>query len=81
MTEQMIIRIDPELKNRFSTLAKAEGKNASEVVRELIEEYVADRDIGAYIDDLWSRIGSRLKARKVGARKIREAVKKARTKK
>ena len=57
MTTQMIVRIDPELKNKVNSLAKAEGKSISEVVRELLEEYVKDRDIGLYIDDLWQRIG------------------------
>ncbi|MGD9070151.1 MAG: ribbon-helix-helix protein, CopG family, partial [Desulfobacterales bacterium] len=56
----MIVRINPELKNKVSTLAKAEGKSISEVVRELLEEYVKNRDIGLYIDDLWQRIGDKL---------------------
>ena len=78
MTEQMIIRIDPKLKSRISALAKAEGKNVSQVVRELIEDYVRTRDIGPYIDDLWNRIGGKLKSRKIGAREIKKAIKKAR---
>ena len=78
MTEQMIIRIDRELKSRISALAKAEGKNVSQVVRELIEDYVRTRDIGPYIDDLWNRIGGKLKTRKIGAREIRQAIRKVR---
>ncbi len=58
MTTQMIVRIDPILKNKVSDFAKAEGKNVSEIVRELLESYVKNRDIGSYIDDLWSRIGT-----------------------
>jgi predicted DNA-binding protein len=55
MPTQMIVRIDPELKTKVNNLAKAEGKSISEVVRELLEDYVKDRDIGLYIDDLWKR--------------------------
>jgi len=31
MTTQMIVRIDPSLKNKVSDFAKAEGKNVSEM--------------------------------------------------
>lgn len=33
MTSRMIIRIDPELKKRFSTLAKTERKPAKDLIR------------------------------------------------
>ena len=54
MSTQMIIRVEPVLKDKVNVLAKAEGKTTSEVVRELLEEYVRERDMGAYIDDLWN---------------------------
>ena len=63
MATQMIVRVNPELKNKVNNLAKAEGKNISEVVRELLEDYVRDHDIGFYIDDLWERVGVKLKSR------------------
>ena len=81
MTTQMIVRIDPELKNKVNNLAKAEGKSVSEVVRELLEEYVKNRDIGLYIDDLWQRIGDKLKSRKVGPRKIQGVIQEVRSNK
>jgi len=56
----MIVRIDPELKLKVNNIAKIEGKNFSEVVRELLEDYVKSRDINSYIDDLWGRIGGKL---------------------
>jgi predicted DNA-binding protein len=56
MQSQMMVRIDPELKAKVNTIAKSEGKSISEVVRELLEDYVRDRDIGLYIDDLWKDI-------------------------
>jgi len=63
MATQMLIRMDPELKNKITRLARAEGKNTSEKVRELIEDYVKEHDISSYVDDLWSRIGKKLRSR------------------
>ena len=81
MTTQMIVRIKPELKNKVNSLAKAEGKSVSEVVRELLEDYVKNRDISFYIDDLWQRIGDKLVSHKVGPKEIQNAIKEVRAKK
>ena len=81
MTTQMIVRINPELKNKVNSLAKAEGKSVSEVVRELLEDYVKDRDIGLYVDDLWQRIGDKLISRKIGPKEIQRAIQDVRAKK
>ena len=81
MSTQMIVRINPELKNKVHRLAKAEGKSVSEVVRELLEDYVKNRDIGLYIDDLWQRIGDKLVSRKVGSKEIKRAIQEVRTQK
>ena len=80
MTTQMIVRIDPELKNKVNSIAKTEGKSVSAVVRELLEDYVKNRDIGLYIDDLWQRIGDKLISRKVGTKEIQSAIKEVRSK-
>jgi predicted transcriptional regulator len=80
MTTQMIVRIDPELKNKVNSIAKAEGKSVSAVVRELLEDYVKNRDIGLYIDDLWQRIGDKLISRKIGTKEIQSAIKEVRAK-
>jgi hypothetical protein len=77
----MIVRIDPELKTKVNNLAKTEGKNISEVVRELLEDYVKDRDIGLYIDDLWKRIGTKLESRGFGPQDISRIIQEVRTKK
>jgi len=63
-----------------NTLAKAEGKSVSEVVRELLDGYVKNRDISSYIDDLWDRVGSSLKSRGVRRSDIQRAIKDARIK-
>jgi predicted DNA-binding protein len=81
MSTQMIVRIDPELKTKVNNLAKTEGKNISEVVRELLEDYVKDRDIGLYIDDLWKRIGTKLESRGFGPKDIGRIIQEVRTKK
>ncbi len=81
MSTQMIVRINPELKNKVNSLAKAEGKSVSEVVRELLEDYVKNRDIGLYIDDLWQRIGDKLVSRKIGPQEIQRAIREVRAKK
>ena len=60
MATQMIIRIEPNLKEKVSRLARSEGKNLSELVRELLENYTKERDMGHYIDNLWDSIGKKL---------------------
>ena len=81
MTTQMIVRIDPTLKKKVSDFAKAEGKNVSEIVRELLESYVKNRDIGSYIDDLWSRIGTKIKKQGLGPDDIDSIIQKVRAEK
>jgi predicted DNA-binding protein len=80
MTTQMIIRVESSLKNKVSQLAKAEGKNLSELVRELLEKYTKERDMGAYIDNLWDRIGQNLSQKNISEADIDEAIKQARSK-
>ena len=74
MSTQMIIRIEPQLKDKVARLARAEGKTTSEVVRELLEDYVASRDIAASIDGLWERIGNRLAREDVTSEVVAEAI-------
>ena len=78
MTTQMIVRVDPEMKERLNKLARGEGKTTSQLVRELIEDYIKERDIGVYIDDLWGRIGGKLKSKGIRQRDINRAIKEAR---
>lgn len=78
MTTQMSIRLDSEVKSKITGLARIEGKRASQVVRELIENYIRDRDIGAYVDDLWSRAGEKLTSRGVGLEDIERTIREVR---
>ncbi len=75
MTNQMIIRIDPAVKDKLNKLARTEGKTTSQMVRELLEDYIKERDISAYVDDLWDRIGGKLRSKKVRLRDINSAIK------
>ncbi len=80
MTTQMIVRLDSRLKAEVDKLAKAEGKTVSEVVRKLLQDYVQDRDIGAYIDDLWDRIGNKLAAKRVRPSDVAKIIREVRAK-
>lgn len=74
MVTQLLIKVDPAMKDRLAKLARNEGKSASQIVRELIESYVRERDVGAYIDGLWQRIGGKLESKDVKARDVKTAV-------
>jgi len=79
MATQMIIRLDPFLKEKVSNLARKEGKNLSELVRELLEKYARERDMGAYIDNLWDKIGRRLSEKNISQTDIDGIIQKVRS--
>ena len=74
MTTQMIVRVSPETKKKLARLAKAEGKSNSQIIRELIDQYIQERDITGYIDDLWTRTGNKLKAKGISEGDIADAI-------
>lgn len=74
----MIIRIEPEIKDRFANLAKADGKSTSQVIRELIQDYIRNHDLGSYIDDLWSRAGGKMETQGKGLKDVPRLIKKVR---
>lgn len=78
MQGQILVRIDEELKLKLNKIARLEGKASSEVIRELIEQYVKERDISAYIDNLWERIGNKLRAKGAKPEDIETAIKEVR---
>ncbi len=80
METQVIVRIDSRLKNKAQNLAKAEGKNVSLVVRDLLENYVRSRDMSSYIDNLWKRIGTDLKKKRRSQKDVEKAIKASRKK-
>jgi predicted DNA-binding protein len=78
MKESMMVRIDPEIKKKLTQLARSEGKSSSQIIRDLIAEYVQDRDIGGYIDSLWSRISQKLRHKGLKSENIRQVIKEVR---
>lgn len=81
MPSQMILRMSDDLKEKVGRQAKAEGKNVSALVREVLEDYVRTHDMSSYVDDLWNRIGNSLKATGKGPEDIEAAIRLARAKK
>ncbi len=79
MVTQMIIRVESSLKEKVSKLAKSEGKNLSELVRELLEKYTKERDMGAYIDNLWDNIGMNLSKNNISGADIENAIEQVRS--
>ena len=75
----MIIRVEPTLKNKVSQLAKAEGKNLSELVRELLVKYTKERDMSTYIDNLWDRIGQNFSQNNISKNDIEKVIKQVRS--
>ena len=80
MATQMIIRVEPGLKDKIRQLAKSEGKNLSELVRELLIKYTSERDMGGYIDNLWDRITQKLSQENISEADIEEAIRQVRLK-
>lgn len=78
MTKQLLIRVTPELKRKFTKLATMEGKSSTQVVRDLIEDYVKQRDMSSYVASLWDRIGQNLRSAGVGSRDVAKAVREVR---
>lgn len=74
MSEQLLIRVDPELKRKLARLATMEGKTSTQIVRELIEDYIKRRDVASYIDALWNRIGQSLKSAGSGPGAVAKAI-------
>jgi predicted DNA-binding protein len=71
----MIIRLDMELKEKVSKIARQEGKAAGQVVRDMLNQYVKERDMSSYIDDLWIRIGSKAESKGIKPGDITRAIK------
>jgi len=79
MATQMIIRVESSLKKKVSQLAKAEGKNLSQIVRELLEKYTKERDMGAYIDNLWGSIGKSFAQNNISEADIEKVIRQVRS--
>jgi len=81
MTNTMLIRLDSDCKLGISRLAKLEGKTASQIIRELISQYIKERDISGYIDLLWKRIGDEIRESGFSEKDVNRIIKEVRAKK
>ncbi|MBD3391495.1 MAG: CopG family transcriptional regulator [Chitinivibrionales bacterium] len=78
MTTQMIIRLDQRQREELNRLSRAEGKATSQVVRELIDNFIKERDISGYIDGLWARIGNTLSDKGYTSKDVQRFVRESR---
>lgn len=58
----MIIRVDDPTKDKFEYLARRAGQTVSEVIRDLMRNYIKEKDMAAYIDDLWNEMSAQARA-------------------
>lgn len=78
MGSQIIVRIDEEKKEKFYRLVRMEGTSASAKIREMVEDYIAKTDVSSIIDNLWSRIGLKMKDKEYMEVDIEKMIKDAR---
>ncbi|BCB96154.1 hypothetical protein JZK55_10760 [Dissulfurispira thermophila] len=78
MPNQMLIRIEEKSKERLTKLARLEGKTTSQLIRELIDRYLEEHDMGPYVDNLWERIGKKMRAKGFRQSDIKKAIEESR---
>jgi len=78
METQLVIRIDKNTKQKFSKIARTEGKTASTKVRELVASYIEENDFSRVVGDLWDRTAKKLKKKGYTEKDVKAAVKRAR---
>ena len=78
METQLIVRIDRDIKQRFSRIARMEGKTASTKVRELVSTYIEENDFSRLVGGLWDRTSRKLKSKGYTEKDVRDTIKKAR---
>ncbi len=78
MGTQLVVRIDEETKKKFIRVVHMEGKSASEKIREMVTDYLAENDLPSVIDDLWERIGTKLRKKGVTEKDIEKTIREVR---
>jgi len=79
MSTSLIIRIEETTKKRFSRLVRIEGKSVSEKVREMIDGSIRKADIGPIVDDIWDRVGTKMRKKGVRERDVAQAIREVRS--
>jgi len=78
METQLVIRIDESTKQKFSRIARMEGKTASTKVRELVASYIEENDFSRMVGDIWDRTAKKLKKKGISQKDVNEAIKSVR---
>lgn len=81
METQLIIRIDKSTKQKFSKIARTEGKTASTKVRELVTSYIEENDFSRVVGDIWDRTAKKLKKKGYTEKDVKDAIKSVRASK
>jgi predicted DNA-binding protein len=81
METQLVIRIDKSTKQKFSKIARTEGKTASTKVRELVASYIEENDFSRVVGDIWDRTAKKLKKKGYTQKDVKEAIKSVRASK
>lgn len=79
MQTQMIIRVDPDTKSKFQRIVRMEGKTTSEKIREMMKDYIAQKDFSAAVDRVWDKITTEFKKRGITGDDIERAINEVRT--
>ena len=58
---QLNVRISKKKLLLFKSIVKQQGENVTAVLEQIMQRYIKENDIGAYIDDLWKRAGNKMK--------------------
>ena len=80
MEKQLILRIDESLKDKFTRVARKEGKTVSEKIREMIAEYTVKNDFSTVVDDLWIRVSEKIESKGFKDKDINKAIQEVRSK-
>ena len=78
MGTQMVVRIDEETKKKFTRVVRMEGKSASEKIREMVTDYLSENDLPSVIDDLWERIGTKLRKKGITEKDVEKTIREVR---
>jgi len=78
METQLVIRIDKSTKQKFSRIARMEGKTASTKVRELVSSYIEENDFSRLVGDIWDRTTKKLNKKGYTEKDVNNAIKSVR---
>jgi predicted DNA-binding protein len=79
METQLIVRINKDTKQKFSRIARTEGKTASTKVRELVSSYIEENDFSRVVGDIWDRTAKTLKKKGYTEKDVKDAIKSVRS--